>query len=382
MAPFGIYVHWPFCLSKCPYCDFNSHVRDRVDQDRWRRAMLCEIDHTANDWDGGQVTSIFFGGGTPSLMPPETVAAIIEQIDRCWGLAEDVEITAEANPTSVESARFSALQEAGVNRVSLGVQAFDDQVLSFLGRGHSAKEAIDAIEIAAAHFGRYSFDLIYARPGQTLSAWHQELDRALALAGSHLSLYQLTVERGTPFYGLWRQGRLAPLDDDEAAGMFEATQARLSDAGLPAYEISNHAAPGAECRHNLLYWHYGNYAGIGPGAHARLEKGSEKFAVERRKLPERWLQMVEQEGHGTRHAEALDCDERLAELVLMGLRTRDGIPHERFLSEAGKPLEECLNIGTFQTYLELNLIENDQGVLRTTAAGRSRLNTIVDGLVA
>ncbi|MEC7536839.1 MAG: radical SAM family heme chaperone HemW [Pseudomonadota bacterium] len=248
MAPFGIYVHWPFCLSKCPYCDFNSHVRERVDQDRWRRAMLCEIDHTAKDWDGGQVTSIFFGGGTPSLMPPETVAAIIEQIDRCWGLAEDVEITAEANPTSVESARFSALQEAGVNRVSLGVQAFDDQVLSFLGRGHSAKEAIDAIEIAAAHFGRYSFDLIYARPGQTLSAWHQELDRALALAGSHLSLYQLTVERGTPFYGLWRQGRLVPLDDDEAAEMFEATQLRLSDADLPAYEISNHAAPGAECR--------------------------------------------------------------------------------------------------------------------------------------
>ncbi|MEC8200054.1 MAG: coproporphyrinogen III oxidase, partial [Pseudomonadota bacterium] len=226
------------------------------------------------------------------------------------------------------------------------------------------------------------FDLIYARPGQTLSAWHHELDRALALAGSHLSLYQLTVERGTPFYGLWRQGRLVPLDDDEAAEMFEATQLRLSDADLPAYEISNHAAPGAECRHNLLYWHYGNYAGIGPGAHARLEKGGEKFAVERRKLPERWLQMVEQEGHGTRHAEALDCDERLAELVLMGLRTRDGIPHERFLSEAGKPLEECLNNETFQTYLELDLIENDQGVLRTTADGRSRLNTIVDGLVA
>jgi len=381
MAPFGIYVHWPFCLSKCPYCDFNSHVRDQVDQDRWRRAMLCEIDHTADHWDGDTVTSIFFGGGTPSLMPPETVAAIIERIDERWGLSTDVEITAEANPTSVESGRFSELRKAGVNRVSLGVQAFDDDVLSFLGRGHSAKEAIGAIEIAATHFGRYSFDLIYARPDQTLPGWHQELDRALALAGSHLSLYQLTIERGTPFYGLWRQGSLKPLEDDPAAEMFEATQTRLSDAGLPAYEISNHAAPGAECRHNLLYWQYGNYAGIGPGAHARLGKNGEKFAVERRKLPERWLQMVEQEGHGTRQAEALASDDRLAELVLMGLRMHRGIPHARFLAETGKPMEECLNSEALQTYSDLQLIENDQDVLRATDTGRSRLNTIIDGLL-
>ena len=382
MEPFGIYVHWPFCLSKCPYCDFNSHVRSQVDQDRWCRAMLREIDHTANHWAGGTVTSIFFGGGTPSLMPPKTVATIIERIGEYWGLDKEVEITVEATPTSAESGQFSELGKAGVNGVSLGVQAFDNDVLSFLGRGHGVTEALDAIEIAATHFERYSFDLIYARPGQTLHDWHQELDYALALAGSHLSIYQLTIERGRPFYGLLQQGQLTQLNENQAADMYEATQERLCDAGLPAYEISNHAAPGAECRHNLLYWHYGNYAGIGPGAHARLKKDNLKYAVERRKLPERWLQMVETEGHGTRKAEALDPNDRLVELVLMGLRTLRGIPYAQFLSETGKPIENCLNHDALDMLLALNLLSNERGVLRATASGRTRLNTIIDSLLA
>jgi putative oxygen-independent coproporphyrinogen III oxidase len=382
MEPFGIYVHWPFCLSKCPYCDFNSHVRDQIDQDRWCRAMLREIKHTANHWDGATVTSIFFGGGTPSLMPPKTISAVVEKVGEYWGLDQKVEITVEANPTSVESGRFAELKNAGVNRISLGVQALDNDVLSFLGRGHSVTEAIAAIEIAATHFERYSFDLIYARPGQTLLDWHQELDSALALAGSHLSLYQLTIERGTPFYGLWQQGRLTQLDENQAAEMYEFTQERLSDAGLPGYEISNHATPGSECQHNLLYWHYGNYAGVGPGAHARLKKDNQKYALERRKLPERWLQMVETEGHGTRQAEALNTNDRLVELVLMGLRTHRGIPHAQFLSEIGKPIESCLDNEALNAFLANNLLANEKGVLRATASGRARLNAITESLLA
>ena len=382
MEPFGIYVHWPFCLSKCPYCDFNSHVRDQIDQDRWCRALLREIQHTANHWDGDTVTSIFFGGGTPSLMPPKTISAVVEKVGEYWGLDQNVEITVEANPTSVESGRFAELKNAGVNRISLGVQAFDNDVLSFLGRGHGVTEAIAAIETAATHFERYSFDLIYARPGQTLLEWHQELDSALALAGSHLSLYQLTIERGTPFYGLWQKGQLTQLDENKAAEMYELTQERLSDAGLPGYEISNHATPGSECRHNLLYWHYGNYAGIGPGAHARLKKDNQKYALERRKLPERWLQMVETEGHGTRQAEALNSNDRLVELVLMGLRTHRGIPHAQFLSEIGRPIESCLDNEALNTFLATDLLANEKGVLRATASGRARLNAITESLLA
>lgn len=381
MEPFGVYIHWPFCLSKCPYCDFNSHVRDRIDQARWRAAFLTEIDHTAEGAPRRPVTSIFFGGGTPSLMPPETVGAIIERIAELWGLADDVEITAEANPTSVEREKLSALSAAGVNRVSLGVQALDNDVLRFLGRGHDAREAIAAIETAAELFGRYSFDLIYARPDQSAADWRQELGRALALAGSHLSLYQLTIERGTPFYGNWRQGQLMPLDDDAAADLFIETQEILTAAGLPAYEISNHAAAGAECRHNLLYWRYGEYAGIGPGAHGRLIAARGKLAVERRKLPERWLEQVERQGHGTRSESLLSREDRVVEMVMMGLRTNEGIPNARFLRETGSSYREVLDTRALGDLQELGLIETDQDTLKATEAGRLRLDAVLERLL-
>ena len=266
---FGLYVHWPFCLSKCPYCDFNSHVRDGVDHGRWRAALLAELDHYGAATAGRRLTSIFFGGGTPSLMDPGTVGAVIARAGLHWRPAGDIEITLEANPTSVEAERLADFRDAGVNRVSLGVQSLDDDALRFLGRGHSAAEALRAVDLAAGLFARTSFDLIYARPGQDVAAWQRELDRALAHAGDHLSVYQLTIEPGTAFHQAHRRGDLAVPSGDAAAALYEATQVALDAAGLPAYEISNHAAPGAACRHNLTYWRYGDYAGIGPGAHGR-----------------------------------------------------------------------------------------------------------------
>jgi putative oxygen-independent coproporphyrinogen III oxidase len=381
MEPFGIYVHWPFCLSKCPYCDFNSHVRDKVDQARWRAALLTEIEHAAASGPRRPVTSVFFGGGTPSLMPPETAAAVIEKIRDCWGLTQDVEITTEANPTSVEVDNFKALADAGVNRLSLGVQSLDNTVLEFLGREHSAAEAINAIEGATAHFGRYSFDLIYARPEQTLADWRLELDKALSLAGSHLSLYQLTIERGTPFHGLWRQGKLTPLNEDCAADMFTETRAWLADAGLPAYETSNHAAPSSECRHNQLYWRYQDYIGIGPGAHGRVTLDGTKYAIERRKLPERWLEAVERDGHGSRNQIALTNEDRLVELVIMGLRTSEGIPDARFHETAGASFEKLLNADALREFTEEGLIDDDATCVRVTEAGQLHLDTLIERLL-
>jgi oxygen-independent coproporphyrinogen-3 oxidase len=273
MTPLGVYIHWPFCKSKCPYCDFNSHVRDGIDQARWRNALLTELEHAAREAPGRRVETMFFGGGTPSLMEPETVGAVIARAKALWDTAADVEITLEANPTSVEAGRFAALAQAGVNRVSLGVQALDAAALRFLGREHSADEAVEAIKTARRDFARYSFDLIYARPGQTPEDWAAELERALALAGEHLSLYQLTVERGTRFFTDHARGAFILPDEDQAAAMFELTQVRMAAAGLPAYEISNHARPGAACRHNLIYWRYQDYVGIGPGAHGRFAQG-------------------------------------------------------------------------------------------------------------
>jgi len=298
-GPLGVYVHWPFCKSKCPYCDFNSHVRDGVDQTRWRDALLRELDHAAREAPDRRVETIFFGGGTPSLMEPEIAGAVIERTKTLWDAAPDIEITLEANPTSVEAARFAALAEAGVNRVSLGVQALDAASLAFLGRQHSADEAIQAIATARRHFARYSFDLIYARPGQTEEAWDAELAQALALAGEHLSLYQLTIERGTRFFTDHARGVFSLPDEDAAAAMFELTQARLAAAGLPAYEISNHARPGAACRHNLIYWRDQDYVGVGPGAHGRFAEGDAKRATRRASGPEAWLEAVERSGHGT-----------------------------------------------------------------------------------
>jgi putative oxygen-independent coproporphyrinogen III oxidase len=322
---FGLYVHWPFCRSKCPYCDFNSHVTAAVDHPRWARALVRELDHFADEAGGRPLTSIFFGGGTPSLMAPSTCAAVIERAATRFGLADDAEITLEANPTSVEAGRLADFRAAGVNRVSLGVQALDDGALRRLGREHGAAEALAAVDLAARLFPRFSFDLIYARPGQTPAAWRAELDRALVHAGGHLSLYQLTIEPGTRFHTLHARGELRLPSDDTQGELYEVTQERLAAAGLPAYEISNHARPGEECRHNLTYWRSGDWIGIGPGAHGRLSLGGERVGTETVRMPRAWLERVERVGHGERPRETLTVADRVAEMLLMGLRLTEGI---------------------------------------------------------
>ncbi|MET0742079.1 MAG: radical SAM family heme chaperone HemW, partial [Microvirga sp.] len=320
-AGFGVYVHWPFCASKCPYCDFNSHVRHSpVDQERFLAAFRREIGRTAERIPGRTVTSIFFGGGTPSLMKPETVGGILDAIGGAWGVDPGAEITLEANPTSVEAGRFRGYRAAGINRVSLGVQALNDADLRRLGRMHSVDEALAAVRIAASIFERSSFDLIYARPDQTPGAWRLELERAIAQAADHLSLYQLTIEPGTPFYGLAAAGKLVPPDDDSARALYDVTQEVCDRAGLPAYEISNHARPGAESRHNLLYWRYGEYAGIGPGAHGRLVGESGRIGTVTERAPEAWLARVEGRGHGIVETETLAASDQGDEFLMMGLR--------------------------------------------------------------
>ncbi|MFQ6017963.1 MAG: radical SAM family heme chaperone HemW [Kiloniellaceae bacterium] len=383
---FGIYVHWPFCLSKCPYCDFNSHVREAVDHGRRRRALLAELDHFVPETAGRTVTSIFFGGGTPSLMDPETVAAVISGVAARWNLAEDAEITLEANPTSVEAGRFAAFRLAGVNRVSLGVQALDDRALGFLGRRHGADEALAALALARRNFPRVSFDLIYARPGQSRDAWRAELGRALAEAPEHLSLYQLTIEAGTVFHGAWRRGELVMPGEDAAAALYETTQEVLREAGLPAYEVSNHARPGAECRHNLTYWRYGDYLAIGPGAHGRLTRdaedggGSRKIATRQHRAPEAWLAAVERQGHATRSRAELSAQDRLAELVLMGLRLTEGISRAAFRRETGLDVEDALAMARLTELIAGGYLELDARALRATAAGRTRLNAVIGRL--
>ena len=384
---FGVYVHWPFCLSKCPYCDFNSHVREAVDHGRWRRALLAELDHYAQATPGRRVTSVFFGGGTPSLMAPETVAAVIARIAQRWDLAEDAEITLEANPTSVEAGRFAALRAAGVNRVSLGIQALDDDALRFLGRQHSAAEALSALEVARAQFARWSFDLITARPGQSAAAWRAELGRALREAPEHLSVYQLTIEVGTAFHGPWRRGELVLPGEEESAAIFETTRDLLAAAGLPAYEISNHARPGAECRHNLTYWRYGDYVGVGPGAHGRLTlagddgRPSEKVATRQHRAPEPWLEAVERAGHATRARERLSPETRLAELVMMGLRLDEGVSRAAFRRETGREPEQALDAARLGTLIEGGFLELDDAGLRATAEGRLRLDAVLGRLL-
>ena len=329
--PLALYIHWPFCVSKCPYCDFNSHVRETVDQERWRAALLTDLAHEAALTPGRPVGSIFFGGGTPSLMPPATVAALIEATDRHWGLAEGCEITLEANPSSVEAARFADLAAAGVNRVSLGLQALDDAALNFLGRAHDVAEGLGALDTAQRHFGRVSFDLITARPGQSLAAWEAELARALAFGTEHLSLYQLTIEPGTRFATLAAKGELTLPDPEEGAALFEATRAMMTAAGLPAYEVSNHARPGAESRHNLTYWRYSDYLGVGPGAHGR--RGG--TATQRRRKPENWLAAVDRNGHGLEVEEALEPRTRAVEALVMGLRLAEGVDLARIRAMSG-----------------------------------------------
>ncbi len=379
-AAFGVYVHWPFCLSKCPYCDFNSHVRrGGIDQERYVRAFAAEIASTAARVPGRTVSTIFFGGGTPSLMDPATVGAILDAIARHWTITSNVEVTLEANPTSVEASRFTGYRTAGVNRVSLGVQSLDDASLASLGRLHSAREALDAVAIARRIFPRYSFDLIYARPGQTPAAWRAELKGAVAEAAEHLSLYQLTIEPDTPFEGLHAAGKLAIPDADLARALYDVTQEVCGAAGLPAYEISNHARPGAECRHNLVYWRYREYAGIGPGAHGRLDIDGRRRATATEKRPEAWLERVERDGHGIVVDEPLSNSEAADEFLLMGLRLAEGIDLKRFAEFAGAPLapEQIADL------VSHGLVETTaNGRLRVTAAGFPVLDAIVADLAA
>ncbi len=383
MSAFGLYVHWPFCLSKCPYCDFNSHVRENIDQTRWRAALLAELDYAAeNEAPGGKLTSIFFGGGTPSRMEAATAGAVIERAAERWGLAADAEITLEANPTSVEAGRLADFRAAGVNRVSLGVQALDDDALKELGRGHDAAEALAAVRLAARLFDRTSFDLIYARPGQGVAEWREELGRALAEAGDHLSLYQLTIEPGTAFHGMHRRGELKMPDEETAAILYETTQEIMEDAGMPAYEISNHARPGAESRHNLTYWRYENYTGIGPGAHGRVTAGGRTTAYRRHRTPERWLAAVEESGHGGAEAAPVAAVDRIAEILMMGLRLREGVDRRRFEARTGGGFEDVLDSERLAQLAGEGLLEVNETRLRASAAGRQRLNAVLAHLLA
>ena len=377
---FGVYVHWPFCLSKCPYCDFNSHVRrEAIDEPRWIRAFAAEIAATAARISSRTVSSIFFGGGTPSLMRPATVDAVLDAVARHWRLADDVEITLEANPTSVEAERFRGYRVAGVNRVSLGVQALDDGVLLALGRTHSAREALDAVAIARAAFDRYSFDLIYARPQQTVEQWSSELRSALAQAGEHVSLYQLTIEPETPYAQLHAAGKLPVPDKDTARALFEVTQEICAAQGLPAYEISNHARAGGECRHNLIYWRGHEYAGIGPGAHGRLDIAGDRHATATEKRPEAWLARVEQSGDGLVSDEILTLAERADEFLLMGLRLAEGIDPKRYEQIAGRSLQ-TKRIAFLHQH---GFVETTRGGrLRATPTGMPVLDSVVADLAA
>ena len=384
-AGFGVYVHWPFCASKCPYCDFNSHVRERVDEARFCAALLRELDHFASETKGRTVTSLFFGGGTPSLMDPVTVAAVIARAGRHWTLAGDVEITLEANPTSVEAARFAGYRAAGVGRLSLGVQSLDDDALGFLGRGHDAAGARAALDAARAAFPRVSFDLIYARPGQTAAAWRREFAEALRLGAEHLSLYQLTLEPGTAFFARAARGDLVLPEGDAAAALFDATQEALEAAGLPAYEISNHARPGAESRHNLTYWRAGDYLGIGPGAHGRLTVAGETVAtvaICQTRAPERWLAQVEEHGHGTAERETVAPTARAAEVLMMGLRLAEGVPLARIKARAGMAFDAAVPAARLAPLVEGGFLERTAGRLRATARGRRVLDSVLAALVA
>jgi oxygen-independent coproporphyrinogen-3 oxidase len=373
---FGIYIHWPFCLSKCPYCDFNSHVRHGgIDEARFVQAYLREIATAAARVPDRTVSTIFFGGGTPSLMNPSTVSAILDGIAKHWNVAADVEVTLEANPTSVEAERFRGFRAAGVNRVSLGVQALDDRSLKELGRLHTAEEALKAVGIARSVFDRYSFDLIYARPGQSTQDWSNELNRAIAEAAEHLSLYQLTIEADTPFFALHASGKLVTPNDDISRDLYDVTQEICDKAGFSAYEISNHARPGAQCRHNLVYWRGNDYAGIGPGAHGRLEQDGRRYATATEKRPESWLMRVESLGHGIIVDDVLTREERADEYLLMGLRLAEGIDPKLYAAISGRPLDE-----------KRIAILRAEGAVETTPAGHLRVTQsafpILDAVVA
>jgi oxygen-independent coproporphyrinogen-3 oxidase len=398
--PLALYIHWPFCVSKCPYCDFNSHVRETVYHARWRAAYLRELEHYAALTEGRMLTSIFFGGGTPSLMQADTVAAIIDKAASLWRVAPDIEITAEANPGSVDRQVFAGFAAAGVGRVSLGVQSFDTAALKFLGRQHSGEEARRAIALAAKHFPRFSFDLIYALPGQGIKEWQAQLDEALSYNPKHLSAYQLTIEPGTKFEGLYRQGAFALPEPELGADLYEMTAARLAAAGLSAYEISNYAAPGHESRHNLTYWRYGDYVGVGPGAHGRIRSQKsdvrcqenhiviptgmtiEKFAARNHRAPELWLELVEKYGHGADEPVKLSPRERFEELLMMGLRLAEPIPFARIESETGRRLFDWLDEDNARRLEAGGFIALSDTGIAGTVAGRQVLNMVLERLLS
>lgn len=375
---FGLYLHWPFCASKCPYCDFNSHVAATIDQDRWRRAYLSEIARIGAETQGRILDSVFFGGGTPSLMDPDLVAAILAAVRRTWPLANDLEVTLEANPGSVEAGRFRAYADAGVNRLSMGVQALNDADLRRLGRLHTAAEARVAFDIARAEFPRVSFDLIYARQEQTIAGWAVELREALTMAVDHLSLYQLTIEDGTAFGTRHAAGKLRGLPDDEAAAdMYLLTQDILTDAGMPAYEVSNHARADSESRHNLIYWRCGDYAGIGPGAHGRLTLGGRREATRAPSSPAAWLAQVETAGHGERPREALSAEDQAAEYLMMAMRLAEGLDMDRLADISGRSLPAT----TIGRLVDLGMVRCEGARLRATGAGRAVLNAVIRELL-
>jgi oxygen-independent coproporphyrinogen-3 oxidase len=377
---FGVYVHWPFCLSKCPYCDFNSHVRGSpIDEERYLSAFKAEIAHRAALAPGRTVASVFLGGGTPSLMRPQTVQGVIDAIAAKWRLDPEAEITLEANPTSVEAGRFRGYRAAGVNRLSIGVQSLSDAALKALGRKHTVAEALEAVKLAASLFPRFTFDLIYARPGQTESDWRSELKRALDLVGDHVSLYQLTIEPDTIFERLRDAGKLQLPDEDLALALFSATRELTEARGLPAYEVSNHARPGGESRHNLIYWRYGEYAGVGPGAHGRLATAKGRLAQETERHPEMWLTQVETEGHGLVENTPLSREEQGDEFLLMGLRLREGVDPRRFEKLSGREIDR----DRLKSLVEDGFIELDaRGRIRVTPMGAPLLDTVVADVAA
>ncbi len=377
-APVALYVHWPFCVTKCPYCDFNSHVRAQVDDAAWCAGLLADLAHEAKLLPGRRLASIFFGGGTPSLMPPTTVAAIIDAATTHWPALPDIEITLEANPSSVEAARFAGFAAAGVNRLSLGLQALDDADLKLLGRPHDLAQGLAALAVAQKHFARVSFDLIYDRPGMTLDSWTAELGRALGFGTDHLSLYQLTLEPGTRFTALHAKGQLTMPDADTSADLFELTRAMTATAGIPAYEVSNHARPGSESRHNITYWTYGDYAGIGPGAHGRRQG----VATERLKKPETWLAAVQAQGHGMASEVALTADERATEALVMGLRLGDGIDAALFHARTGRALPDVLRADRVARIVAQGLLEHDSQGLRLTLAGQPFVDAVLKEIAA
>lgn len=370
----ALYIHWPFCLAKCPYCDFNSHVRNRVDHAAWEQALLADMRHEHELAGGEPLESIFFGGGTPSLMPPSLVARLLEEAERLWGFTPGIEITLEGNPSSVEAANYSALANVGVNRVSLGLQALDNETLRFLGRLHDASEGLRALEVAQANFARVSFDLIYARPDQSLEGWRTELERALAFGTGHLSLYQLTIEPGTRFETMVRKGDFEPLDEDACADMFALTRAMTASAGLPAYEISNHARAGEESRHNLVYWRYGDYVGIGPGAHGR--RGGR--ATVRHRKPENWLAAIQRNSHGIAEERILVPSEQASEAMLMGLRLREGVDIGALAKRFGLEAARLCDMAKARFYERQGLVRIEGTRIAVTEDGMC----LLDGLLA